>query len=85
MKKSKAIKIFKALSEETRFLIIKTLLKRDYCACEIPTLIKRTQSNTSMHLSKLLNLGLIKFRKEGRSVIYSIKDRDVKTIMELIK
>jgi len=80
-----AIKIFKALGEETRFLIIKELLKKELCACEIPSLIGRTQSNTSMHLTKLQDLGFIKSRKKGKMVLYSIEDNNIKTIMGLIK
>ncbi len=85
MKKDKSIKMFKALGEETRFLIIKELLKRKLCACEIPGLIGRTQSNTSMHLSKLQDLGLINSEKNGKRVIYSVVDSDLKKIMEVIK
>ena len=85
MEESTAIKIFKALGEETRFLIIKSLLKKELCACKIPPLIRRTQSNTSMHLRKLQDLGLIKSRREGKSIIYSIDDKDINKIMRLIK
>ena len=54
------ILLFKALGEETKYSIIELLMKEEhytytkgeYCACEIPSLIKRTQSNTSMHLAK---------------------------------
>ena len=79
------ITIFKTLGEETRFLIIKELLKRELCACQIPSLIGRTQSNTSMHLSKLHNLGYIKSIRDGRSIIYSIADKNIKTIMTILK
>jgi ArsR family transcriptional regulator len=85
MNKNKSIIIFKALSEETRFLIIEALLKKESCACEIPKIIKRTQSNTSMHLSKLQDLNLIKSRKDGKMVLYSVVDKDLMKIMELIK
>ena len=85
MIQAKAIKVFKAIGEETRFLIIKKLLKKELCACEIPSLIGRTQSNTSMHLTKLQDLGLIKSRRKGKMVLYSINDNDIKTIMELVK
>ena len=85
MIQSKAIKMFKTLGEETRFLIIKELLKKEVCACEIPSLIGRTQSNTSMHLTKLQDLGFIKSRRKGKMVLYSIDDKDIKTIMGLIK
>ncbi len=85
MRKDKAIKIFKILGQETRFLIIKELLKKELCACKISSLIGRTQSNTSMHLIKLQNLGFIKSKKDGKMVIYSIDDKDIKRVMELVK
>lgn len=68
------LKLLKALSEETRYRIVETLLKGEKCACEIPSLIDRTQSNTSMHLLKLVELGILKSRREGKKIIYSIKD-----------
>lgn len=71
------IKLLKALSEETRYKIIEVLLKGERCACEIPELIGRTQSNTSMHLTKLTDLGILQSRREGKMIIYSIKDLKV--------
>lgn len=85
MNKLKAVKIFKALGEETRFLIIKELLRTELCACQIPNLIGRTQSNTSMHLAKLQDLGFIKSRRDGKKIIYSVDDKDIKNIMRLVK
>lgn len=85
MNKDKSIKVFKALGEETRFLIVQSLLKDELCACEIPDLIGRTQSNTSMHLAKLHDLGLIKSRKDGKMIIYSIKDEDVIKLLKFLK
>ncbi len=84
MKQKKSMKIFKALGEETRFLIVKELLKNELRACEIPGKINRTQSNTSMHLAKLQDWGLIKSVRKGKSIIYSIGDNDLRKIMELI-
>lgn len=68
------LKLLKALSEESRYKIVEVLLKGEKCACEIPMLIGRTQSNTSMHLAKLTDLGILKSRREGKMIIYSIKD-----------
>jgi len=48
------------------------------------TIIGITQSNTTMHLRKLQDLGLIKSRKDGKNVIYSIDD-NISKIMRLIK
>ena len=46
--------LFKALGEETKHTILKILLDGELCACKIPAQINRTQSNTSMHLAKLV-------------------------------
>lgn len=77
--------LFTALGEETKFLILKLLSKGELCACEIPSKIKRTQSNTSMHLAKLLEWKIIQFRKEGKWMIYSIKDKRVYKALKLVK
>jgi len=76
--------IFKALGELTRLRIIKSLLNGERCACEIPSLIGRTQSNTSMHLSKLVMWGILQSRKDGKKIFYSIKDKRVIKILNTI-
>ncbi|MBU5557630.1 MAG: metalloregulator ArsR/SmtB family transcription factor [Candidatus Aenigmatarchaeota archaeon] len=84
MSRADNLKLLKALSEETRYRIIETLLKGEKCACEIPFLIHRTQSNTSMQLLKLVDLGVLKSRREGRKIIYSIKNRKVYSIFRVL-
>lgn len=92
------IQLFKALSEDTRYRIIKALLeaesvsedrkygnKGELCACEIPEIIGRTQSNTSMHLAKLQDWGVIKVRKEGKMRLYSIQNDKIRKILEAIE
>lgn len=79
------IQIFKALSEETRYKIIKVLLEGEKCACEIPELIGRTQSNTSMHLAKLQDWDIIKVRKDGKKRLYSIDNEKVRKILKLLE
>ena len=77
--------LFKALGEDTKFLILKSLIDKELCACEIPSKIKRTQSNTSMHLAKLVEWDLIHPRRCGKWIIYSIKDRRVNKAFKLLK
>ena len=92
MPRKNNILLFKALGEETRYKIIELLIKKEgcicetgeYCACEIPSLIKRTQSNTSMHLAKLLDWEIIQSRREGKKILYSIKDKRIYGIFKLI-
>ncbi len=81
----KNIKLFKALGQETKYLIIETLLSGEKCACELPEIIGRTQSNTSMHLTKLLEWDILKSRKEGKCIWYSIKDKRIYEILNIIK
>ncbi len=77
--------LLKALAEETRYLIIKVLSSGERCACEIPDLINRTQSNTSMHLAKLLELDILKSRRSGKKIYYSIKDKKILKILEVLE
>lgn len=79
------LNLFKALAEKTRYLILKELLNGEKCACEIPKLIGRTQSNTSMHLSKLLENDILQTRRDGKRIFYSIKDVRIKKIFEVLK
>jgi ArsR family transcriptional regulator len=76
------LKLLKSLSEESRYKIVELLLKEEKCACEIPRLIGKTQSNTSMHLAKLNECGILQSRREGKKIIYSIKDFRVYNIFK---
>jgi ArsR family transcriptional regulator, lead/cadmium/zinc/bismuth-responsive transcriptional repressor len=79
------LRLFKSLGAETTYLIVESLLLGERCACELPKIIGRTQSNTSMHLAKLLDLGILKSRKEGKCILYSIKDKRIYVIFNAIK
>ena len=79
------IRFFKALSEESRYKIVEALLKGERCACELPNIIGRTQSNTSMHLGILTDLGMLQSRRDGKKIIYSIRDKRIYEIFEVIK
>jgi len=81
---NKDINLFKALGEETKHEILKVLLDGELCACEIPIKINRTQSNTSMQLSKLLDWKLVKSRRNGKTILYSIDDPRIKKMFKLI-
>lgn len=79
------IKLLKCLGEETKYRIIKLLLKGEKCACKIPKVINRTQSNTSMHLAKLAEKGILKSRRDGKKILYSIKDFRVCGVFEALR
>jgi len=69
-----AVKILKALSDETRLKILEFLLDEEKCVCQIFPHVKRTQSTVSIQLGKLENLGIVESRREGKQIFYKIKD-----------
>ncbi len=80
---NKLLIISKALSNQTRLDIIKFLLKSEKCVCEIIPHAKKAQPTVSLQLKKLEDLGLIKSRKQGKKVFYSIKEDKLKDIFKL--
>lgn len=72
------IKVFKALSDETRLRILKILQERDeLCVCEIMQALNISQSRASRNLGFLKDTGLVKDRRDGVWVYYSINHRKV--------
>ncbi len=66
--------VFKVLGDPTRIKIIFTLSKCDLCVCDIAEAIGMTQSAVSHQLRMMRNMKLVKYRKEGKSVYYSLDD-----------
>lgn len=73
---------FKALSDPTRLKIIYSLSKSQLCVCDIATILGMTQSAISHQLRLLRDMKLVKFRKEGKLVIYSLDDSHVLELLE---
>ena len=68
----KQSRFFKALADETRLRILKLLEVREMCVCEVMVALDLTQPTASHHLGILENVGLIKNRKKGKWVFYSV-------------
>jgi ArsR family transcriptional regulator len=66
------LKILKALSDGTRLKIVEFLLGGEKCVCEIFPHVKRTQSTVSIQLGILEKSGILKSRRDGKKVFYSI-------------
>lgn len=79
---SEWLNIFKALSDETRFKIVKFLLDGEKCVCEIIPKTGRTQSTVSIQLNKLESLGILTSRREGKSVYYRISNPKVIKLLD---
>jgi ArsR family transcriptional regulator len=69
--------IFKALSDETRLRIVKLLEKGELCVCDIVAALDMVQPKVSFHLSALKEAGLIKDRKQGKWIHYSLNESDL--------
>ncbi|WP_027340569.1 ArsR/SmtB family transcription factor [Halonatronum saccharophilum] len=65
---------FKVLGDPTRIRIINALANRELCVCDISELLDMSQSAISHQLRRLRDLNLVKYRKEGRIVYYSLDD-----------
>lgn len=76
---------FKALGHPTRIQIIKLLGKGELCVCDILPNLNSEQSNTSQHLTVLKNQGIVESRKDGSKVIYSIKNKEVYKMIDLVE
>ncbi|MGD8189561.1 ArsR/SmtB family transcription factor [Brevibacillus ginsengisoli] len=74
--------IFKALADDTRAKIIYILsLENELCVCDVAAIIGTTIANASHHLRLLRNMGLAKYRKEGKLVFYSLDDDHVRHLI----
>ncbi|QSQ07750.1 Transcriptional repressor SmtB [Koleobacter methoxysyntrophicus] len=71
---SRLADIFKVLGDPTRMRIIDALSHRELCVCDIAELLNMTPSAISHQLRILRNTRLVKYRKEGKSVFYSLDD-----------
>lgn len=72
--------MFQALSDPTRLNIIYTLSKSPLCVHDIANVLEMSQSSISHHLRVLRDNGLVKFRRKGKMVIYSVDDEHVLTL-----
>lgn len=75
--------LFKVFGDSTRMKIICCLFESEMCVCDIAELINSTQSAVSHQLRVLKQAKLVKFRKEGKIVYYSLSDRHVEMIFNM--
>jgi len=74
---------FKVFSDSTRVKIIYALFQKEMCVCDISVLLNMSQSSISHQLRTLKNFKLVKYRKEGKSVYYSLDDYHISGIFEM--
>ena len=76
--------IFKLFSDSTRLRIICAILNNELCVCDLCEMLNLTQSNVSHQLQLLRTSKLVKYRKEGKQVYYSLKDEHIETIIKML-
>ena len=72
--------LFKVFGDTTRVKIISALFEAEMCVCDIAELLNMTQSAISHQLRVLRQARLVKHRKEGKVVFYSLVDEHIKSI-----
>lgn len=68
---------FKAFGDPSRLKIIQALSRRELCVCEIADIVSMSQSAVSHQLRYLKNIEILSCRREGKSIIYSLKDTHI--------
>ena len=74
--------LFKVFGDSTRIKILNTLIGGELCVCDISTLVGMTNSAVSHQLKILKNAELVQFRRNGKTVFYSLADGHVNTILK---
>lgn len=73
---------FKILGDSTRAKIIAALDQNEMCVCDIANVLQMTKSSVSHQLAILRKAKLVKYRKEGKTVYYSLSDNHVQEVFE---
>ena len=75
--------LFKGFADPTRVRILSLLQQEDRCVTDIAEAVELSQSAVSHQLRILKQMHLIKFRREGKNLWYSLADDHVKTILQM--
>lgn len=79
-----ATAVLKALSHESRLLLLCMLVERERSVGELENLLQMRQSAVSQQLARLRFDGLVKTRRDGKTVYYSIADANVRRIIDVL-
>lgn len=72
---------FRVFGDSTRIKILYVLLQSEMCVYDIASLLGMTQSAISHQLRVLKQMQLVKFRREGKTVFYSLSDSHIENIL----
>ncbi|WP_373263628.1 ArsR/SmtB family transcription factor [Hungatella hathewayi] len=72
---------FRVFGDSTRIRILYVLSQSEMCVCDIAGLLEMGQSAISHQLRVLKQMRLVKFRRDGKTVFYSLADGHIETIL----
>ncbi len=75
--------VFRVFGDSTRIRILYALFESELCVCDLSQLLGLTQSAVSHQLRILKDAKLVRFRREGKSMIYALDDDHVRTILSM--
>jgi len=79
------LRLLKCLADETRFQILMTLKGGERCVCEIFRELGKEQSLISHHLKTLRKSGIVKYRREGKRIIYKLADPSIAELLVKVR
>ena len=74
--------LFKVFGDSTRIKILYVLFEAEMCVCDIAQLLGMTRSAISHQLQVLKKSKLVKYRRDGKTVFYSLADDHVRSILD---
>lgn len=79
----KVSQLYKIFGDETRLKILNSLIETELCVCDISNILTMSHSSVSHQLKVLRDMNLVKTRKAGKSVYYSLSDEHILQIIKI--
>jgi ArsR family transcriptional regulator len=76
------LRVLKCMSDKTRLEILQLLKEGEKCVRDMVEMVNQEQSLVSHHLQEMRECGLVKTRREGKKVIYSLADGSIVKLLE---
>ena len=78
------LRLFRALGDETRLRLLEQLRGGEQCVCDLTDLLDTGQSRLSFHLKTLKDAGLLRDRRQGRWIYYSLEPDAIAEIQSAV-